>query len=264
MRLKTILTGTLTIIITSALIAGMPAADAAEQQDNGAVVSMRSFSRQSQERKNLLSESVNVESDGSWTMIDSNIGDALIANADRQTAEINARKAAEEKKKQEEAERRAEAEKEKQEAAEAASRNAIRNAPTDSIVNIPTITRDAASSEHGADIANNATKHIGDAMWCTDLASAALNESGISFGVHWPEEYVNVPGAVNIGTDLSDAEPGDLIIYNRTGANGSHNDHISVYIGNGMAVHGGWNYRPDVQLASASLSNGVYTIIRVM
>lgn len=65
MRLKTILTGTLTIIITSVLIAGMPAADAAEQQDNGAVISVRSFRRQSQARKDLLSESVNVESDGS-------------------------------------------------------------------------------------------------------------------------------------------------------------------------------------------------------
>lgn len=226
----------------------------------GTVTSSKSFPKWSDtSRKSLLtheSVSVNLDDGASWELGgESEIGENIIKDADRQTQEIEAKKKA-----AEEAKRKVEEEASKKKAEEARS---LAEAASRSQPRVPlTIANNASSSPYGAGIANGALKNTGAAMWCTDLATAALNSAGISFGVHWPEEYVNVPGAVNIGTNLSDAEPGDLIIYARTGANGAHNDHIAVYIGNGMAVHGGWNYAPNVQIATANVG-AVWAIIRV-
>lgn len=273
------------IAISGASTSIIPSASAESMQTNGnthanndVAVAVRAFPAQNSavtvSRGSLRTEIASIDNvDGSWSLgSDENIGANIMKDAERQTNEINARKAAEEAKRkaEEDAKQKQQAEEERRKAEEEArNNNAIINADNngfdgsnDSQYNAPDVDYDAISSKHGADIVKGALNHIGEAMWCTDLASAALNDAGIGFPVLWPEQYVNVPGSANIGTDISKAEPGDLIIYERTGANGAHNDHISVYIGNGLAVHGGWNYSADVEIATYNVGK-IWAIIRV-
>lgn len=66
---------------------------------------------------------------------------------------------------------------------------------------------------------------------CTALATNSLRAAGINFH-GWPMDYMS------LGTVTSNPQPGDLVIY---ASNGFGQQHIAVYIGNGQAVHGGWN-----------------------
>lgn len=66
---------------------------------------------------------------------------------------------------------------------------------------------------------------------CTMLATNSLRAAGINFH-GWPMEYMA------LGTVTSNPQPGDLVLYQ---SNGFGQQHIAVYIGNGQAVHGGWN-----------------------
>ncbi|WP_421083862.1 NlpC/P60 family protein [Rothia nasimurium] len=66
---------------------------------------------------------------------------------------------------------------------------------------------------------------------CTMLATNSLRAAGINFH-GWPMEYMS------LGTVTSNPQPGDLVLYQ---SNGFGQQHIAVYIGNGQAVHGGWN-----------------------
>ena len=59
-------------------------------------------------------------------------------------------------------------------------------------------------------------------------------------------------GLYNICTPVSDPQPGDLIYYADGGMGMAH---IAVYIGNGQAVHGGYNGNETV-VASAYLGSG--------
>lgn len=66
---------------------------------------------------------------------------------------------------------------------------------------------------------------------CTALATNSLRAAGINFH-GWPMDYMA------LGTVTSNPQPGDLVLY---ASNGFGQQHIAVYIGNGQAVHGGWN-----------------------
>lgn len=66
---------------------------------------------------------------------------------------------------------------------------------------------------------------------CTMLATNSLRAAGINFH-GWPMGYMQ------LGTVTSNPQPGDLVLY---ASNGFGQQHIAVYIGNGQAVHGGWN-----------------------
>ncbi|MEX3631808.1 NlpC/P60 family protein [Rothia sp. LK2492] len=66
---------------------------------------------------------------------------------------------------------------------------------------------------------------------CTMLATNSLRAAGINFH-GWPMDYMR------LGTVTSNPQPGDLVLY---ASNGFGQQHIAVYIGNGQAVHGGWN-----------------------
>ena len=50
----------------------------------------------------------------------------------------------------------------------------------------------------------------------------------------WPADYQSLGTIVS----QSQAQPGDIIYYQ---SNGFGSSHVALYIGNGQAVHGGWN-----------------------
>lgn len=74
-------------------------------------------------------------------------------------------------------------------------------------------------------IANAALSQLGRTQDCTMLVTNSLAAAGINFH-DWPENYAS------LGSWTSNPVPGDICIYK---------GHVAVYIGNGQAVHGGWN-----------------------
>lgn len=90
----------------------------------------------------------------------------------------------------------------------------------------------ATQSGIGATIASAALAQLGVAQDCTALASNSLAAAGINFH-DWPAGYMSLGRTVS----QAEAQPGDLIYYADGGAGLAH---IAVYIGDGQAVHGGW------------------------
>lgn len=74
-------------------------------------------------------------------------------------------------------------------------------------------------------IANAALAQVGVTQDCTMLVTNSLAAVGI-YHHGWPVSYMN------LGTVTQNPVPGDIIVYQ---------GHVAIYIGNGMAVHGGWN-----------------------
>ncbi|GAA1354000.1 NlpC/P60 family protein [Falsarthrobacter nasiphocae] len=103
----------------------------------------------------------------------------------------------------------------------------------------------ASTSGVGATIAAAARAQVGMGQDCTMLVTNALAAAGISHH-GWPASYMG------LGTITSNPQPGDLIYYDNAG---SGVPHIAVYIGNGQAVHGGWNGN-QTTIASAYLGSG--------
>jgi len=92
----------------------------------------------------------------------------------------------------------------------------------------------AASSGLGAAIAAAAYAQLGVTQDCTMLVTNSLAAGGIHFH-DWPAGYLSLGRTVS----AAEAQPGDLAYYANGGLAGQA--HIAVYVGNGMAVHGGWN-----------------------
>lgn len=92
----------------------------------------------------------------------------------------------------------------------------------------------AVGSGKGQAIAAAALGQIGWSQDCTALASNSLQAAGINYPRHWPWEYATL--GTNVG--VANAQPGDLLLYAAQNGNPAH---IAVYIGNGQAVHGGWD-----------------------
>ncbi|MFJ5955182.1 NlpC/P60 family protein [Paenarthrobacter sp. NPDC092416] len=92
----------------------------------------------------------------------------------------------------------------------------------------------AASSGTGAAIAAAAYAQLGVTQDCTMLVTNSLAAVGINFH-DWPAGYLSLGRTVS----AAEAQPGDLAYYANGGYGGMA--HIAVYVGNGMAVHGGWN-----------------------
>ncbi|MDN4642474.1 NlpC/P60 family protein [Arthrobacter sp. PsM3] len=91
----------------------------------------------------------------------------------------------------------------------------------------------AVASGMGATIAAAAYAQIGISQDCTALATNALAAAGINYH-GWPAGYLSLGRTVS----AAEALPGDLAYYANGGSGMAH---IAVYVGNGMAVHGGWN-----------------------
>ena len=73
-------------------------------------------------------------------------------------------------------------------------------------------------------IADAALAQVGVFQDCTMLVTNSLRAVGINFH-GWPHEYLS------LGPVTSSPVPGDIIVYQ---------GHVAIYIGDGMAVHGGW------------------------
>ncbi len=74
-------------------------------------------------------------------------------------------------------------------------------------------------------IAQAALAQLGVQQDCTMLVTNSLKAVGINFHGA-PERYLS------LGELTNDPVPGDIIVYS---------GHVAIYIGNGQAVHGGWN-----------------------
>lgn len=83
-------------------------------------------------------------------------------------------------------------------------------------------------------IVSAALSQVGEYQDCVEMVADTLAAVGI-YHYKWPVEYYQIGYPVA----ASGALPGDLIYYADGGAGVAH---IAVYIGNGQAVHGGWNY----------------------
>ena len=102
-----------------------------------------------------------------------------------------------------------------------------------------------ARRQERAGIAEAALAQVGTTQDCTMLVTNALAANGIYYH-GWPAGYLS------LGTVTDDPQPGDLIYYADGGMGMAH---IAVYIGNGQAVHGGYNGSETV-VASAYLGSG--------
>jgi cell wall-associated NlpC family hydrolase len=91
----------------------------------------------------------------------------------------------------------------------------------------------AAASGKGASIAAAAYAQLGVSQDCTALVTNALAAVGVNYH-GWPAGYLSLGRTVS----AAEAQPGDLAYYQNGGMGMAH---IAVYVGNGMAVHGGWN-----------------------
>ncbi|HEY3572228.1 MAG TPA: NlpC/P60 family protein [Arthrobacter sp.] len=97
----------------------------------------------------------------------------------------------------------------------------------------PAAPKTTAASGKGAAIAAAAYAQLGVSQDCTALATNALAAVGIHYH-GWPAGYLSLGRTVS----AAEARPGDLAYYQNGGMGLAH---IAVYVGNGMAVHGGWN-----------------------
>ena len=95
-------------------------------------------------------------------------------------------------------------------------------------------------------IAAAAIAQVGVSQDCTMLVTNSLRAVGISFH-GWPEEYLS------LGTLTSTPVPGDICVYS---------GHVAIYIGNGQAVHGGWDGYTTV-ITSVSCSNAFIGYVHV-
>ena len=233
MKTKTVASSIVAAIVSCAcLFMFVPTATAAE---GVTVTSTKSFPSYTQVRKDLTTEATatSVEDNADWGGIENLDVPQTESQAEKDAAA--AKKAAEE------------------EAEKQGSRNESRSSVTYSDAS------GSVSAGAGASI-DRAYSLIGQSMDCTALVSQALAARGINFH-GWPEEYVNVPGG-HVVTDGS-LQPGDILIYANTGGwnGGAHYDHVALYVGNGQAVHGGWNGY-SVALASA-MTEKLTIVVRI-
>ncbi|OAX67829.1 hypothetical protein A5N15_00195 [Rothia kristinae] len=77
-----------------------------------------------------------------------------------------------------------------------------------------------------------ARAQLGRHQDCTALVTNSLRAAGINFH-GWPKDYLSLGHTVS----ASEAKPGDIIYYASNGFGGSH---VAIYLGNGRAIHGGW------------------------
>jgi len=135
-----------------------------------------------------------------------------------------------------------------------ASQNASRD---DVTVTYTPVTQFAVSSSQivaqslpvsNSSLANSAMKYVGYGWDCTRLVEQALRDIGYGIG------DVGPMGFGSVGTVFSnpgDVQPGDIMM---------RGGHVAIYVGDGLALHGGYNGR--VVLIGTSPSE-FYSFVRL-
>lgn len=108
-------------------------------------------------------------------------------------------------------------------------------------------------SDQGSPVLRAALNRLGQNLWCDDLVTLALQDSGWFYGNN-SLGTIGVYYFPSLGTFISadQAVPGDLVYYDN---GGTGTPHIAVYAGNGQAVHGGFS-GANVVLYSVNLGSG--------
>ncbi|MCC9145295.1 MULTISPECIES: LysM domain-containing protein [unclassified Arthrobacter] len=124
-------------------------------------------------------------------------------------------------------------------------------APAASAANTGVISTQSASITPAASGTNaimlaSAQSQLGAAQDCTVLVEVALRAAGHSVGDLGPAQLAAY------GTQVSTPEPGDIAYYADGGMGLAH---IAIYIGNGQAIHSGWNGSETV-VQSANVGSG--------
>ena len=120
------------------------------------------------------------------------------------------------------------------------------NSTSNSQPSVQQPSNNVGSSVSSSAIASAALAQVGVNQDCTMLVTNALASVGINFH-GWPSEYAS------LGSWTSSPVAGDIIIYS---------GHVAIYIGNGQAVHGGWNGYTTV-VSSVNCSNALIGYIHV-
>ena len=133
-------------------------------------------------------------------------------------------------------------------AVEAAPAAAVANTGviTTQSTDVTPVASTAASSAVGQIMVDSAFAQLGAAQDCTVLVEVALRAAGHSVGDLAPAQLAAY------GTQVSDPQPGDMIYYADGGMGLAH---IAIYIGDGQAIHSGWNGNQTV-IQSANVGSG--------
>ena len=95
----------------------------------------------------------------------------------------------------------------------------------------------------------SAYSQMGALQDCTVLVEVALRAAGHSVGDLAPAQLAAY------GTPVSDPQPGDIVYYADGGMGFAH---IAIYVGDGQAIHSGWNGNQTVQQSVNVGSGAVY------
>ncbi|WP_181034541.1 LysM peptidoglycan-binding domain-containing protein [Arthrobacter sp. 08Y14] len=113
----------------------------------------------------------------------------------------------------------------------------------------PAASTGAAVTGTNSIMLNSAYAQMGAAQDCTVLVEVALRAAGHSVGDLAPAQLAAY------GTPVSDPQPGDIIYYADGGMGFAH---IAIYVGDGQAIHSGWNGNQTVQQSANVGSGAVY------
>ena len=129
-----------------------------------------------------------------------------------------------------------------------------------------------AITNTGNPVADIALNSVGNNANCTQLVTGAFyfaygieaTEFAHVFEYDWGNEYSITPSTVMKSKHLTivgDMQVGDVLYYSDGGVG---QDHVAIYVGQGMAVHGGFPGHPfgNVELASIHIGSGVSKIGR--
>ena len=113
----------------------------------------------------------------------------------------------------------------------------------------PAATTGAAVTGTNSIMLSSAYAQMGAMQDCTVLVEVALRAAGHSVGDLAPAQLAAY------GTPVSDPQPGDIIYYADGGMGFAH---IAIYVGDGQAIHSGWNGNQTVQQSANVGSGAVY------
>lgn len=132
-------------------------------------------------------------------------------------------------------------------AAASAPAAAAEKAAASSVTTVSSNVTEIPSSATNSTIVESAKSQLGAIQDCTVLGEQALKAAGVSgVGDESPASLMES------GTPVSNPQPGDFVYYEDGGAGVPHN---AIYIGDGKAIHSGWEGNQTV-VESVDIGSG--------